>query len=535
MNAEKIRNVVVVGGGTAGWMSAAALAKVMGTNHYNITVVESDQIGTVGVGEATIPMIMLFNNVLQIDEDEFVRATNATFKLGIEFPNWRREGHSYFHPFGNLGVDMDGIAFQHYWMRWIREGGSLDYSKFNAETEAARELKFMRTAEQKVMLLPKVNYAYHFDATLYAKFLRGYSEARGVVREEGLVTNVVQNAESGMVEALELDDGRVIKGDFFLDCTGFRGLLIEQTFKAGYHDWSHWLPVNRAVAVPCESPEPPRPYTRAIAREAGWQWRIPLQHRVGNGYVFSSEFISEDEATEKLLSRLDGPPQADPRVLKFVTGVRKKSWIKNCVSLGLSNGFLEPLESTSIHLVQVAIAKILAMFPRDGFSDRMIDRYNHEMFMEYDNVKDFLIAHYKVTERDETPFWKYVRNMDIPEELQSKLEYFRTRGEIMVRAGELFKETSWFAVLVGQGLMPEAYHPVADVISSDELRLRLSKIRSGITERVNGMPTHKDYLAMIAQSGSSPGMVARSAATFDQATSQQSQSTGGLGGIVGRT
>ncbi len=530
---NSVKNIVVVGGGTAGWMSAAALSKVMGTSQYTITLVESEQIGTVGVGEATIPMITLFNNVLEINEDDFVRATNATFKLGIEFPDWKKLGHSYFHPFGLLGVDMDGIAFTHFWLRWMKQGGNLDYSKFNAETEAARQRKFMRTAEQKVMLLPRINYAYQFDASLYAQFLRKMAEQRGVRREEGRIVKVNQAPESGMVQSLELDDGRTIRGDFFLDCSGFRGLLIEGVYKAGYHDWSHWLPVNRAVAVPCDMVEPPIPYTRATAREAGWQWRIPLQHRTGNGYVFSDQFVSEDEATMKLMSRLDGKPQAEPRLLKFVTGVRKKSWVKNCVSLGLSNGFLEPLESTSIHLVQVAIAKILAMFPRDGFDERLIERYNAEMHFEYDNVKDFLIAHYHVTERDDTPFWNYVRNMSIPDSLTEKLELFRTRGEVMAKAGELFRETSWFAVLAGQGLMPESYHPVADVISEDDLRLRLSKVRTGITERVNGMPLHKDYLETMAQGASASGPRGQGA-TFESATPAPAQTTGGFQGLVNR-
>lgn len=496
MNNQTIKNIVIVGGGTSGWMTAAALSKTIGCQTHNITLVESEQIGTVGVGEATIPMISLFNNnVMGFDENEFVRETNATFKLGIEFVNWRKQGHSYFHPFGLLGVDMDGISFMHYWMRWQKAGGSLDYSKFNAETEAARVFKFMRTAPQVgAKLMPDINYAYQFDASLYAVYLRKHAERCGVKRIEGKITEVKQDPSSGYIQAVVLENGEQVQGDFFIDCSGFRGLLIEQTLNAGYADWSHWLPVNRALAVPCESAGELLPYTRATAQEAGWQWRIPLQHRTGNGYVYSSEFISDDEASSKLLERLDGKAQAEPRPLRFVTGMRKKCWEKNCLAIGLASGFLEPLESTSIHLVQVSISKLLTMFPRDGFSDILIKRYNAEMEFEYDNIKDFLIAHYKITEREDTPFWRYVKNMSIPDSLAEKLEIFRTRGEVMARQSELFKETSWFAVLVGQGLMPEAYHPIADSISEDDLRLRLTKIRTGVQNRVNSMPKHADYI-----------------------------------------
>jgi len=491
---KKIRKIVIVGGGTAGWMVAAALAKTLGTHHHDITLVESEMIGTVGVGEATIPQIALYNSVVGLDEAEMMRETNATFKLGIEFRDWRKHGHSYFHPFGFYGVDMGGISFSHYWLRWKKAGGNLDYTKFNVETEAARDEKFLRTSDDNNIYMPQVNYAYQFDASLYAKYLRMLSEKRGVRRMEGKIVDSAQNAETGYIESVKLESGQSIEGDFFIDCSGFRGLLIEQVYKAGYHDWSSMLPVNKAVAVPCEKNGPPLPYTRATAREAGWQWRIPLQHRTGNGYVFSGEFISEDEATARLMSSLDGEPLADPKVLKFTTGVRKKSWVKNVVAVGLSNGFLEPLESTSIHLIQVAIAKILAMFPGDQIQTGLVDQYNEEMHWEYDHVKDFLIAHYHVTERDDTPFWNYVRTMEIPAELKRRLETFRNRGETLCHKSELFKEVSWFAVLYGQGLEPTGYHPVANSISEDDLKLRLAKIRSGIQDRLNGMPSHQEFI-----------------------------------------
>jgi tryptophan halogenase len=494
MNEPSINKVVVVGGGTAGWMAAAALSKVFGAR-LSITLIESDQIGTVGVGEATIPMIQLYNRVLGLDENEFVRETNATFKLGIEFVDWRRLDHRYFHPFGLLGVDMDGIGFSHYWMRWLKSGGNLDYSHFNAETEAARARRFMRVeGETGPMVMPNINYAFQFDASLYAAYLRRFSEKRGIRRIEGKIIDVTQFPDSGNIRSVKLESGDMIEGDLFIDCSGFRGLLIEQVYKAGYDDWSHWLPVNRAAAVPCESAGALLPYTRATAREAGWQWRIPLQHRIGNGYVYSDQYLSEDEAAARLLERLDGKALAEPRTLRFLTGRRRKCWVKNCIAIGLSSGFLEPLESTSIHLIQVAIAKLLAMFPKDGLNEALISRFNKEMAFNYDDVKDFLIAHYKITEREDTPFWKYVKYMEIPDSLKEKLEIFRTRGEVMARHDELFKETSWFAVLAGQGLMPESYHPVADAISEDELRLRLTKIRTGILNRINGMPEHDEFI-----------------------------------------
>jgi tryptophan 7-halogenase len=489
-----IRNIVIVGGGTAGWMAAAALSKVMGTKTYSITLVESELIGTVGVGEATIPMITLYNDVLGIDEDEFVRETNATFKLGIEFRNWRREGHSYFHPFGLYGIDMDGVGFGHFWLRWMKAGGNPDYGLFNAETEAARRGKFMRTPDSKPLLLPKINYAFQFDASMYAAYLRRYAEARGVVRVEGKIVEVGQDGESGDVETLTLDNGKSVEGDFFIDCSGFRGLLIEETLHAGYEDWSRWLPCNRAAAVPCDKVEEPVPYTRSTAVEAGWQWRIPLQHRTGNGYVFCDAFISEDEAKAKLMTRLDGRPQAEPRVLRFVAGQRNRCWVNNVLAMGLASGFLEPLESTSIHLVQVAISKLLAMFPKNGFNPTLIARFNREMETEYVNVRDFLIAHYKLTEREDTPFWAYCKNMAIPDSLQTKFETFRLRGEVMPTSQELFKETNWFSVLMGQGMMPEDHHPVADVPSDEDLKARMAKIRTAIQDRINSMPTHQQFI-----------------------------------------
>ncbi len=493
---NKINKIVIVGGGTAGWMTAASLSNSLGTEIYDITLVESQEIGSVGVGEATIPLISFFNDSLGLNEDEFIRETKATFKLGIEFINWKEVGHKYFHPFGKYGVDMDGVSFMHHWMRWHQVGGKLEIAAFNAESAAAGVGRFMRVdhASMGQKLMPNINYAYQFDASLYAKFLRKYAENRGAKRVEGKIVDVIQNKESGFIDAIKLENGQLIEGDIFVDCSGFRGLIIEQIYQTAYEDWSRWLPMNSAVAVPCEKADEIVPFTRSTAREEGWQWRIPLQHRTGNGYVYCDDYISDDEATSKLMNNLDGKALAEPRVIKFLTGMRKQCWVKNCVAIGLASGFLEPLESTSIHLIQRAVFKLLAMFPKDHINDLLVERFNREMEMEYTEVKDFLIAHYKVTNREDTPFWQYVKNMEIPESLQASLELFESRGEVMATNESLFKDVSWFAVLKGQGIEPKSYHPVADTISEDDLRLRLTKIRSGVQKRIDMMKKHEDYL-----------------------------------------
>lgn len=493
-----IKTIVIVGGGTAGWMTAAALCRSLGTKNRRIILVESEQIGTVGVGEATIPPIMIYNNALGLNEVEFIKATKATFKLGIEFTNWKRKGHSYFHPFGMLGSDMEGISFMHYWLRWKKNNKESDFLKFSAEACAAREGRFawVRQAPGPKML-PDLIYAYHFDAALFAKFLRGFSENLGGERIEGIVSSVNLNPDDGYIESLTLDNGDKIKGDLFIDCTGFKGLLIEKALKVKYIDWSHWLPVDSAVAVPCQASEKIIPYTRSIAKDSGWQWRIPLQHRTGNGYVYSSKYCDAETAKLTLLEGLDGQPLAEPKHLHFKTGVREKAWVKNCVAIGLTGGFLEPLESTSIHLTQRAIHKLLSMFPAGEWDQRIIDKYNHQMFEEYNEVKDFLIAHYHITERDDTPFWRYVKNMDIPDSLRNKLETFKSRGEIVVDRDDLFRETSWFAVLMGQGLEPNYYHPIADAISDEQLEMRMSKIREAIKKRVDMLPEHGSFIRKI--------------------------------------
>ncbi|MFT4077118.1 MAG: tryptophan 7-halogenase [Asticcacaulis sp.] len=491
--ADSLRKIVVVGGGTAGWMAASALSKVFGTQKYSFTLIESDEIGTVGVGEATIPTIQEFNQLLEIDENQFMKETNASFKLGIRFINWKREGSEYFHPFGVYGVDMN-VNFTHYWMRYHLAGGNGDFGLFNPQTIAARMSRFGRMSEINPKA-PNVNYAFHFDASLYAKFLRRYSEARGVVRQEGKITSVSQHPETGDIASVTLENGQTIAGDLFIDCSGFRGLLIEQTLKTGYEDWSQWLPCNRAVAVPCDKVSGITPYTTSTAREAGWQWRIPLQHRTGNGYVFCESYLPEDKAMELILQRLDGKPQADPRVIRFTTGHRKKQWNRNVIAMGLASGFLEPLESTSIYLVQEAIMKLIRHFPRERITDSLRDSFNAEMLFAYNDVKDFLIAHYKVTEREDTPFWAYCKHMDIPDSLKARLESFEQGNRSLVQPNELFKEASWFAVLAGQGLMPKSYHPIADLMPEDEFRWRMDRVKEGSAGLANAMPGHEVYIA----------------------------------------
>jgi len=491
---RKVRKIVIIGGGTAGWMAATYLSKMSQGVPYSIELVESEEIGTVGVGEATIPPIADFNRLMGIDEDDFMRATQASFKLGIEFVDWHRRGDAYIHPFGFYGVPMHGIYFHHFWLRHQAQGGELPPEVFNTNIVACREGRFGKVLPNDRLPIDPMTYAYHFDAGLYAAFLRRIAEGLGVKRTEGKVVEVNQHAEDGFIESVKLADGRVVAGDFFIDCSGFRGLLIEQTLHAGYEDWSHWLPCDRAMAVPCERAATTTPYTRSIARESGWQWRIPLQHRTGNGYVYCSRFIGDDEAAQRLLSRLDGPALGAPRPLRFVAGRRKQVWVKNVVAVGLASGFLEPLESTSIHLIQSMMARLLFMFPGDGFDQATIDKFNALACIELEEIRDLLVLHYTATERDDTPFWQHCRALPKSDSLKQRWEMYERNGNIIIEAGLLFKEPSWFAILHGQGLRPRAYHPFADIPSGEELARRFRLISGDVQKRVATFPLHDDYI-----------------------------------------
>ncbi|MDD9961644.1 MAG: tryptophan 7-halogenase [Gammaproteobacteria bacterium] len=487
MQHGRIHKVVVAGGGTAGWMAAASLAKLLGKT-LDITLVESDEIGTVGVGEATIPTLITLHDLLKIKEQDFLRAVQGTFKLGISFENWRDVGEDYIHSFGWTGQDSWAAGFQHFWLKGRKMGISREFGEYCKEWLAAKRNRFAVMAKQGL------NYAYHIDASLYARFLRGMAEAHGAVRQEGRIDRVEQNSDTGFITGLRLQSGQLVEGDLFIDCTGFRGLLIEQTLQAGYDDWRHWLPCDSAVAVQTESVQPPIPYTRAIAREAGWQWRIPLQHRVGNGVVFSAEHWSDDEAVERLLGKVQGRVLTEPRVIKFKTGSRRRHWHKNCVAMGLSSGFIEPLESTSIHLIQRAIIRLMQMFPYDGIRQPDVDEFNNQMRFEIDNVRDFIVLHYHVTERTDTPFWRHCRDMDIPDSLRHRIELFKQAGRVFKVPTELFGENSWIQVMLGQGLTPEQYHPIVNMMSEDELRQFLTGIHGATDSFVSQLPEHQRFI-----------------------------------------
>lgn len=499
---RRIRRIVIVGGGTAGWMAAAALAKVLGPGYADITLIESEAIGTVGVGEATIPQLRTFNALLGLDEDDFVRRTQGTFKLGIEFCDWGRLGDRYFHPFGPFGVDMEGVSFHAYWLRLNQLGDARPITDYSLQATAAARGKFMRPIDAGRSPLSKIAYAFHFDAGLYAAWLREFAEARGVTRLEGRIVDVSLREEDGFVRSVTISDGRIVEGDLFLDCSGFQGLLIEGALQTGYDDWSHWLPADRAIAVPCARVADPVPYTRATARPGGWQWRIPLQHRTGNGYVYSSRFIDDEAATADLLGQLDGAPLADPRMLRFTTGRRRKAWNRNVVALGLASGFIEPLESTSIHMVQSGIANLLAMFPTLAFEPAEVARYNRVIAYEAERIRDFIVLHYNATQRDDSELWRYCRDMSLPDSLLEKYEIFASRGRVFRENEELFNDTSWFAVMTGQNIRPSGFDPVAAVLSVDETRLRLQQTADAIRNSADYMPSHGDFIRDHCQAAS---------------------------------
>ena len=498
-NDARLRSIVIVGGGSAGWMAAAALARTL--ESCSITLVESEDIGTVGVGEATVPHLRAFNDTLRVDEVEFVRAVRGTFKLGIQFVDWGRVGDRYIHGFGSIGHEYRGLPFHQYWIKLRQQGKAQDLGAYSLNTAAAPLGKFMSGATDVPAGSPlaRVAYAYHFDAGLYAQFLRRFAEARGVKRVEGEIVDVGLRATDGFVESVTLKSGARIAGDLFIDCSGFRGLLIESALKTGYDDWTRWLPCDRAVAVPSEKTAPATPYTRSTARASGWQWRIPLQHRTGNGYVYSSAHLRDDAAADTLLQNLDGRALAEPRVLKFVTGRRRRMWNRNVVALGLASGFLEPLESTSIYLVQSGIARLIHMLPDRHMSQVLQDRYNAEAAFEYERIRDFLVLHYHATGRNDSEFWNHCAHMAIPEELEEKIRLFRDSGRFYRNGDEFFAVTSWVQVMVGQNLEPAGYHPLVDAVPDHELAQLGESVRGVIATCVAAMPTHEQFIARCCQ------------------------------------
>jgi tryptophan 7-halogenase len=489
-----MRKICILGGGTAGWMTAAAISNKLNALDLDIELVESDQIGTIGVGEATLPHIRFFNQALGIDEREFMKSTHATFKLGIEFCDWGRLGDHYVHPFGDYGFPVGDLDFHQLWLKLNAAKRVPRLDEYSYPVVAAEQGKFQLPGPDTNKIGSNFGYAYQFDSSLYAKFLRTYCEGKGVARTEGKVVNAVRDPNTGDVRKIELDDGREIEADLYVDCSGFRGVLIEQSLETGYDDWSHWLPCNRAVAVPSESRGKLLPYTRATARKAGWQWRIPLQHRTGNGHVYWNEFISDDEATAQLMGTLEGPALADPKQLYFKTGRRRKFWNQNVVCIGLSGGFLEPLESTSIHLIQEGITALIELFPDGSINALDREEYNERMALNFERVRDFLLLHYVATQRDDSEMWRYFRNMKLPDSLNEKLEAWLTRGYILKYEFGVFLPPSWIAVMLGQNLVPSGYDPRADRFADTDAMSELERIQRENHRAVEATPEQQTFL-----------------------------------------
>ncbi|MGN6423699.1 MAG: tryptophan halogenase family protein [Asticcacaulis sp.] len=491
---RQLKNIVILGGGSAGWMTAAALSSLLNPEHVSVILIESEEIGTISVGEATIPDIINFNRMLGIEEDDFMRATEATFKLGIEFIDWGRKGSAYIHPFGSHGVDMNGIDFHHYWLHSRAGGNRRPIDDYSLCALAARDNRFALPDPDPRKPGSHMRYAYHFDATLYARYLRGYAEARGVRRVEGKVETIRQNPDSGYVTQLSLDHGQTVEGDLFFDCTGFRALLIEKTLGVAYHDWSHWLPCDSALAVACEHAGPITPYTRSAARPAGWQWRIPTQRRTGNGHIYSRAHMDDETAHDLLVTSLPGAMLGTPRQIRFKAGRRDSFWTKNVIAIGLSAGFLEPLESTSLYLIQEGVSRFITLYPDASLPDIVRDEYNRHMRVEFEQVRDFIILHYRTTERDDTSFWTYCRTMPIPDSLQHKIALFHEVGRAFRYEDELFSKASWIAVFLGQGILPKTYDPIVAALPPKMVSESLDSMRAAMLKTVGGMLPHGDFL-----------------------------------------
>jgi tryptophan 7-halogenase len=484
---HRVRKIAIVGGGTAGWMAAAVLARFTRRSQVAIELIESEEIGTVGVGEATVPVIQVLNGLLGIDEADFLRKTDGTFKLGIEFRDWVRAGHTHFHFFGDFGAPIEGIAPHHHWLKLRQLGDSTPLAEYSLPYVMGKLDRFSPAQNG-------YKYAYHFDATAYAAYLRANAESRGARRKEGKVVDVTLRSEDGFIQAVTLGSGERVEADFFVDASGFRGLLISGALQTSYEDWSHWLPCDRAVAVPCARTGALSPYTVSSARAAGWQWRIPLQSRTGNGYVYCSQFINDDEATSTLLGTLDGRPIAEPRLLRFTTGRRRQFWNRNCLAIGLAAGFMEPLESTSIQLIQTALARLIELFPDRRFDPAVTAEYNRQSVNEWERVRDFLILHYCANERDEAPLWQYCREVEVPDRLQHKMEVFRSSGRVPLFDAESYQEPSWVSILLGQNVLPRRYDPLVDNLNVEHLKRGMLQRRRAIRALAESQPRHGDYI-----------------------------------------
>lgn len=495
-NMKPIQHVVIAGGGTAGWITAALLNKVLG-KVINITLIESSSIGTIGVGEATIPPIIQLNNALGINEQDFINATNASIKLGIEFENWKTPGHSYMHAFGSFGKDFPLCDFYNFWVKGHINGSEDSLWDFSLNYQAAKKNKFTLLNAIPNTQLPGLSYAFHFDATLYAEYLKNLALSHGVKHIDAKIEHVEQCLDTGNITNLILDDNSQIQGDLFIDCTGQRALLIEQTLNTGFVDWSHYLPCDSAVAVQSTGSNELKPYTRSIAHNAGWQWQIPLQNRTGNGLVYCSRYLSDESATALLLNNLPGEPTTSPRLIKFKTGRRLKQWHKNVVAVGLSSGFLEPLESTSIHLIQSAVTRLIKLFPHNGVSDALVTEFNKQSISEIEHIRDFIILHYKLTEREDTPFWRQCKQMEIPQSLVHKMDLFKQTGKVVRENDELFAEVAWQQVMIGQGLIPDDYNSIVDSLSSKQLTDLFATLKTLINSTVDKLPTHREFLAKL--------------------------------------
>ena len=483
---NSIRKIVIAGGGTSGWLAAAAISKILGKN-LDITLIESPEIGRIGVGEATIPTLRVFHKLLGINERELMAHVQGTFKLGIEFSNWANKGDKYFHSFGLTGKECWACQFQHFWLAGKKYGIDTPFGDYCPESKAARLDKCGGEEDG-------VNYAYHLDANLYADYLKSFSTKLGVKHVEGFIDKVILAPENGFIKSLLLKDGQEIAGDLFLDCTGFKAMLIEGALNTPWVPYGHYLPCDSAIAMQTELVRAPRPYTQSIAHDFGWQWRIPLQHRAGNGLVYSSRHVSDDEAISTLLKNLDGPAVTEPRVIKYRTGRRMKAWNKNCIAVGLTASFIEPLESTSIHLAMSAIYRLMRYFPQNEIVMSNVDEFNKQSAEETDRARNFVILHYHATQRDDTDFWRYCKNMEIPDALVHRVQLFKDTGAIALEEKELFLNDSWVQVMMGQGIMPTAYHPIADVMDEKELKGFLAFLKNDVNNKVSAMPSHQQLI-----------------------------------------